>query len=788
MKKVIATVLLLGCWQAVFSRTLMVQVLDKDTGQGLEKVSIIMLQGRERQKLAVTDAQGKARISFKPAGRGQSFLLFRKGYRNISLSSEDILKNKGPYIMTEKTPPLEVKKLRLTQQNGRAWLEWDASESPDTLSYQVYYRQGLHAYQKIADNLTETRLEVSPPAGRTDHYYQVRAQDHNQNRNKGTELHHYESEPRLAVTAWGRVSGRIKGLQGNSGVVFLHPLNLGDSLQVDAAPLRILCQSDGSFSLDQVPAGTYILEAFADSNRNGAWDGNWLGQTAEPRTLLPARKVPADGSLYLEAVVRPVPAGVPHVIYDEQPGYVELYQAAWDMARAKITPGQTRNGFVHAYMDEGFNNHIYQWDTCFMMFFGIYGGADFPAMNSLDNFYLKQRDNGYICRVQNEDTGRDYEPSLQDPSVNPPLYAWVEWSYYRITGDASRMLWALTHLDRYYRWLQNNVRREGGWYFTSNLGSGMDNSPREGQAWGWVDMTAQMGLFAYYMAEMSRVAGIPSARSFYQAEYQALGRLVNTTMWDENQQIYLDVKKNHSLHKKKTIASFWPLLAGLVPAERLPGLLAHLQDPREFWTPHVFPTLSRDEVEYDAKGYYWRGGVWAPTTFMAIKGLEYNGFQDLAYQASRNHLDNMWQVFSSFVPDRKKLPYRESNIPFPAHLDGTRQIWELYSPELPEPGTRWDNQFYGRPEFVGWSGVGPIVLLIENVLGIRLDAPAASILWTLRSEKRQGVRGLWFGGARIDLMMLGIKDGRPVIETAGDRPFTLTVLFQNKSYRFEHRP
>ncbi|RMG78302.1 MAG: hypothetical protein D6707_10045, partial [Bacteroidetes bacterium] len=354
-----------------------------------------------------------------------------------------------------------------------------------------------------------------------------------------------------------------------------------------------------------------------------------------------------------------------------------------------------------------------------MVFFGMYATGDYPAMYSIDNFYSKQHENGYICRVQNENTGGDYAPKASDPHVNPPLFPWVEYTYLKITGDDSRILKALWYNHRYYKWLKNNTRVKGGFYYTSNLGSGMDNSPREGKAYGWIDLTSQMALFAKYMEKLALASGDNDFAKYYKNEYEKLKKLINEKMWSSDEKLYFDVKRNGKLHKKKTIASYWPMLAKVADQDRLNFLVQHLFNPKEFATPHMFATLARDEKEFDPKGYYWRGAVWAPTEFMVIKGLEYNGFVNEARKAALNHLENMWKVYNDFKPEKKKLPYNEKNIPFPKELDGTKQIWECYSPIKAEPATRWDNYYYVRPKFVGWSGVGPIVLFIENVIGIR---------------------------------------------------------------------
>jgi hypothetical protein len=134
-------------------------------------------------------------------------------------------------------------------------------------------------------------------------------------------------------------------------------------------------------------------------------------------------------------------------------------------------------------MDEGFNELIYQWDSCFMTAFAVYAREVFPVMASLDNFYDKQREDGYIQRVYWEKDGSLVNaPTSDEPMVNPPLFAWMEWRCYQITGDSSRIRRVLPVLTSYDEWLTHNCRSDKNrdLYYISMLGSGMDNTPRPG--------------------------------------------------------------------------------------------------------------------------------------------------------------------------------------------------------------------------------------------------------------------------------------------------------------------
>jgi hypothetical protein len=59
---------------------------------------------------------------------------------------------------------------------------------------------------------------------------------------------------------------------------------------------------------------------------------------------------------------------------------------------------------------------------------------------------------------------------------------------------------------------------------------------------------------------------------------------------------------------------------------------------------------------------------------------------------------------------------------------------------------------WSKPDFVGWSGCGPIQLLIENILGFRPDGPNEKLSWYLYRVDRHGIEKLRFGGITASLV------------------------------------
>ena len=156
----------------------------------------------------------------------------------------------------------------------------------------------------------------------------------------------------------------------------------------------------------------------------------------------------------------------------------------------------------------------------------------------------------------------------------------------------------------------------------------------------------------------------------------------------------------------------------------------------------MFPTLAADAPEYQADGGYWLGGVWAPTNYAIIKGLELTGYEPFAAAAAERYLAAMAEVF---------------------HHTGT--VWENYAPERAAPGHP------AARDFVGWSACGPIALLIENVFGFRPDGEHHALQWNLRLAEPHGIRRLRFGTVTADLLY----DGAGTVTVHTDQPFALTL-------------
>jgi hypothetical protein len=439
---------------------------------------------------------------------------------------------------------------------------------------------------------------------------------------------------------------------------------------------------------------------------------------------------------------------LPEPVLPEHEGYISLYWKAWSLLGKNIRHGEECNGFAESFVDAAFNENIFQWDSCFITQFARYGYKFFPILPSLDNFYKKQEPDGYICREYRGENGASLFAKGSADAINPPLFSWAELGYFKLTNDIERLSQVLPALVSYYNWIAENRRNTNNLYWSSPLGCGMDNTPR--YAANWIDFSAQQALNALCIERISTTLKDQKTAAFFHKEYNELKEKINDLMWDEESGYYWDLDTVNVFIRVKTIAPFWTLLAEVPPRDRADILIEHLGNHKEFKRYHLFPTLSADHSLYDPEGGYWRGSVWGPTNYAVIKGLSRYGKWKLAREASENHLKSLLQVYEE-----------------------TGTIWENYSAEYPSPGN------LAKGDFVGFSGLGPISLLIEEILGFDVDAPENKITWRLYPSDVHGIRNLYFGDNRVSL--LAQKENRDTyhLEINAEKTFTL-VTFINE--------
>lgn len=456
---------------------------------------------------------------------------------------------------------------------------------------------------------------------------------------------------------------------------------------------------------------------------------------------------------------------LPKPVWDKRPDVINCYWKAWEMAFRNLRqPKPEVNGFISPFIDPAFNEHIFMWDSHFMLMFGKYGSRAFNFQGTLDNFYAKQHKDGFICREIKESDGGDFFERFDPSSTGPNLFPWTEWEYFLNFNDTNRLKEVFPPLLAYYQWY--NIYRTwlDGSYWSSGWGCGMDNQPRlpEGynDAWShghmsWVDITCQQAFVGALLIEMAKVLGRESDVEDIKTEIQSLKQYVNGKMWDDKSAFYFDLYRDGTISDVKSIAAFWALPAGLVDGAAISRFIGHLENPSEFARLHCVATLSADHPEFNPEGGYWRGSVWAPTNYMVLRGLTKYNYDSLAYEIAVNHLNNVVEVYNS-----------------------TGTLFENYAPDKVQGNDRKD--------FVGWTGIVPISVLFEYVFGIRPDVPNNTIVWDINLTDAFGITDYPFGKngtISFNCQKRNSHFDEPSIEVKSNTRFTLIVKWKGGEKR-----
>ena len=372
---------------------------------------------------------------------------------------------------------------------------------------------------------------------------------------------------------------------------------------------------------------------------------------------------------------------------------------------------------------------FFMWDSVFQTIWASRARErDYPILPSLDNFYLLQLEDGFIAREYSSRGLHCWDPD-HPIALNPPILSWGEVEVFRKgVSDRARLERVYPKLVKFHEAVKRRFRRADGLYFGEQLGCGMDDivrSPkgmseedkRKGgilftekafgpglmlpsldafranwlkncsgnSSWnrqmGWIDITSQVAFDCLNLAEIAETIGRPDEAKAWRAEHAEIARKVNELCWDERRGYYFDYGPDGIIPRYHG-GSFWTMIAKIPTPERARRMIKAFYDPEIFGTPVPFPALAKCEEDYDSENHYWRGQVWPPTAYVAIRGLQTLGFEKEAQELGRRYYNATFELWKA-----------------------TGTIWEnLSSQQCDHPKVR-----SGR-DFCGWGALAPVAL------------------------------------------------------------------------------
>ncbi len=279
------------------------------------------------------------------------------------------------------------------------------------------------------------------------------------------------------------------------------------------------------------------------------------------------------------------------------------------------------------------------------------------AMDALRVFRDEQRKDGFVPAAIRY-PGRNASAAPQESEPALPIYAWLCERLHSAT-------WVRSFLEEMYE--SSRAFHE---YFTAARDRDKDGlcewqrgdrfltgpmpweAQPESDAVEALDLNCLLVMDAKALAKMAERLGRSAEAADWLRRADKRSALINAHLWDEETGFYYDadrqdndftLRKRHDL-KRRGIAGFLPLTAGIASDKQALLLLTHLLDTSRFWRRNGIPSMAADDPAFDGNSEA-RGAVAVHLNYLVALGLRDAGFireaQALTRRLARAMIENL---------------------------------------------------------------------------------------------------------------------------------------------------
>ena len=241
----------------------------------------------------------------------------------------------------------------------------------------------------------------------------------------------------------------------------------------------------------------------------------------------------------------------------------------------------------------------------------------------------------------------------------PPLGSYCVLKLYERFGDKALLEYAYPRLLRWYRWWLEGIetgspRRDGNgdglleWGGDTLGDARRESAMPEGPLWddagfdettrtmtlNAIDLNSFRALDAWCLARMAEALKRPEEAKALARDYELMRDRVNAALWDDREGLYFSRHWDGRLPGRKTLASFYPLIAGIPTRQRADSLAAHLLNVSRFGGEWLLPTLSRDDPAYDPAAPC-RGAISPVANYIVYEGLKGYGYDTMTAELAQ---------------------------------------------------------------------------------------------------------------------------------------------------------
>lgn len=276
-------------------------------------------------------------------------------------------------------------------------------------------------------------------------------------------------------------------------------------------------------------------------------------------------------------------------------------------------------------MSKNWMSSVWSWDHCFNAL---------ATVNIDSELAWKQM----LLIADYQDSPGCYPDSLNDVEViynftKPPIHGWAVRELLKSSEPSPDVL--LTLYDSLARWTtwwleHRRLKNQALPYYLHGNDSGWDNSSMfdKGVPLLAPDLAAFLVIQLDVLAELAQRFG-NDARPWREKSDRLLNTLL-AQLWTDNRFIAKHASSQETV-ANSSLQYCLPILLG----QRLPETVRKTlcKTITTFLTPYGLATELPSSPNYQANGY-WRGPIWAPSTYLIVRGLEACGEEDLAHDIS----------------------------------------------------------------------------------------------------------------------------------------------------------
>lgn len=274
---------------------------------------------------------------------------------------------------------------------------------------------------------------------------------------------------------------------------------------------------------------------------------------------------------------------------------------------------------------------VWSWDHCFNALALARAGYQKQALEQFFSVFEQQSEEGKLPDLLNVDR-------IYRSFVKPPIHGWCFMKLMEYGPiDLASQEKAYHHLSKWTQWhfLYRDTDQDGVPEYLMGNDSGWDNSTL-------FDVGSNMetpDLPAYLMIQMKCLEmladnlGYESEKAYWKTCRNQLAKdWMNHSFHDGYFQSYQSI--THKTQKQETsLLALMPLALGEeLPKDIRTNLIQRLKE--HHLTPYGLATESIHSEKYMSDGY-WRGPIWAPSTYLITDGLYRAGEKELAFDIER---------------------------------------------------------------------------------------------------------------------------------------------------------